>query len=119
MGPQPRRGWKAAATAMALLAGGGLGVWESVRAEPTKPAAVDSALRLDTAAIPDDPQLLAELEKAIDLRQREHFDRVLDAREPGELVEHATLTDSTLLDAADAALERMGVARPAPGGGPR
>ena len=43
--------------------------------------------------IPDDPVLLQQLEKAIDLRRREHFDRVLDARDPGELVEHATLTE--------------------------
>ena len=45
------------------------------------------------AAIPDDTVLLRDLERAIDLRRREHFDRVLDARVPGELIEHATLTE--------------------------
>ncbi len=44
-------------------------------------------------AIPDDTFLLNQLEKAIDLHRREHFDRVLDARDPGELIEHATLTE--------------------------
>src|SRR5262249_54542962 len=43
--------------------------------------------------LPDDPVLREQLEKAIDLRRRERFDRVLDARDPGELVEHATLTE--------------------------
>jgi len=47
-------------------------------------------------AIPEDTVLLKELEKAIDLRRREDFDRVLDARDPGELIEHATLTDKAL-----------------------
>jgi hypothetical protein len=50
----------------------------------------------DDAAIPDDGVLREELQHAIDLRRRERFDRVLDAREPGELVEHATLTDAAL-----------------------
>jgi hypothetical protein len=45
-------------------------------------------------AIPDDVVLLEELGRAIDLRRRENFDRVLDAHDPGELVEHATLTDA-------------------------
>jgi 3-hydroxyisobutyrate dehydrogenase-like beta-hydroxyacid dehydrogenase len=39
------------------------------------------------------------------------------AKDVGILAEHARLTDSTLLATADAALERMGVARTAPGGG--
>src|SRR5262245_457950 len=46
--------------------------------------------------IPDDVLLLEELEKAVDLRRRESFDRVLDARDPGELVEHATLAEPAL-----------------------
>jgi 3-hydroxyisobutyrate dehydrogenase-like beta-hydroxyacid dehydrogenase len=41
------------------------------------------------------------------------------AKDVGILAEHARLTDSTLLATADAALERMGVARTAPGGGER
>ncbi len=44
-------------------------------------------------AIPDDTVLLEQLNKSIDLRRRENFDRVLDAHEAGELIEHATLTD--------------------------
>ncbi|MBI3769187.1 MAG: hypothetical protein HY271_11970 [Deltaproteobacteria bacterium] len=47
-------------------------------------------------AIPDDTVLQEQLEKSVDLRRRETFDRVLDARDPGELVEHATLTDAAL-----------------------
>ena len=43
--------------------------------------------------IPDDMVLREDLQRAIDLRRREHFDRVLDARDPGELIEHATLTE--------------------------
>jgi Di-haem oxidoreductase, putative peroxidase len=42
---------------------------------------------------PDDEVLREELARAIDLRRRESFDRMLDAREPGELIEHATLTE--------------------------
>lgn len=45
------------------------------------------------AAIPDDPVLLEQLDDAVTLRRREDFDRVLDARDPGELIEHATLTE--------------------------
>ncbi|MBI5504442.1 MAG: hypothetical protein HY899_06550 [Deltaproteobacteria bacterium] len=51
------------------------------------------SLRASLAGPVDDPLLLEELEKALDLRMREDFDRVLDARDPGELIEHATLTD--------------------------
>ncbi len=43
--------------------------------------------------IPDDMVLREDLQRAIDLRRREHFDRVLDARDPGELIEHATITE--------------------------
>jgi hypothetical protein len=48
---------------------------------------------VDETALPDDAALLAELTEAVELRRREDFDRVLDARDPGELVEHATLTE--------------------------
>ncbi len=44
-------------------------------------------------AIPDEAVLLEQLEEAIELRRREEFDRFLDARDPGELIEHATLTE--------------------------
>src|SRR5215468_5529348 len=94
MGSLPRRLGKAGAAVFLLLAGVGLGMrWARV-ATPVAAVPADSAFRLDTATIPDDPVLLAELEKALDLRRREHFDRVLDAREPGELVEHATVTEA-------------------------
>lgn len=43
--------------------------------------------------IPDDATVAEQLEKAADLRRREDYDRMLDARDPGELAEHATLTD--------------------------
>src|SRR5436853_6464041 len=45
-------------------------------------------------AIPDDTALRDGLARAVDLRRRAHFDRVLDAREPGELSEPATRTES-------------------------
>lgn len=48
---------------------------------------------VDEAVIPDDTVLREQLEAATELRRREDFDRVLDAREPGELIEHATLTE--------------------------
>ena len=47
----------------------------------------------DDGAIPDDTVLQQQLERAVDLRRRENFDRMLDANDPGELVEHATLTE--------------------------
>jgi hypothetical protein len=48
------------------------------------------------SVIPDDTVLQEQLQKSIDLRRRETFDRVLDASDPGELIEHATLTDVDL-----------------------
>jgi hypothetical protein len=78
--------WRTASALVAsLLAVGsaladGAGVW-SVRA----------ALR--DVAIPDETVLLEQLEEALELRRREDFDRFLDARDPGELIEHATLTE--------------------------
>jgi hypothetical protein len=68
------------------------------RARPPSATAVGGRpwLALDGATIPDDTVLAEQLEKAIDLRRREDFDRMLDARDPGELVEHATLTEKAL-----------------------
>ncbi len=40
---------------------------------------------------PDDAQLAGELFDAIDFRLREDYDKVLDAADPGELLEHAKL----------------------------
>src|SRR5262249_19161548 len=55
-----------------------------------------SAFLVDDTALPDDATLEKDLERAVDLRRREDFDRMLDARDPGELVEHATLSDAAL-----------------------
>ena len=44
--------------------------------------------------VPADSVLLEQMRKALDLRLRDDFDRFLDAREPGELLEHATLTQA-------------------------
>ena len=41
----------------------------------------------------DDAVLQEQLDDAIELRRREDFDRMLDARDPGELIEHATLSE--------------------------
>jgi hypothetical protein len=57
---------------------------------------VSAPFATDDAGIPDDSVLLDQLAKAVDLRRREDFDRMLDARDPGELVEHATLTEAAL-----------------------
>lgn len=53
-------------------------------------------LATDDASIPDDLLLMEQMEKSIDLRRREDFDRMLDARDPGELIEHATLSEAAL-----------------------
>src|SRR5690242_18486991 len=94
-----RRTWKWGIAALGFLTAVSLGVLavrtharESRGAEP----AWNAAFATDDAAIPDDTVLRDELQKAIGLRRREFFDRVLDARDPGELVEHATLTDKAL-----------------------
>jgi mono/diheme cytochrome c family protein len=42
--------------------------------------------------IPPDSEILDGLSAALDLRRRDDFDRALDAKDPGELLEHATLT---------------------------
>jgi hypothetical protein len=62
-----------------------------------RPAAPPIAAFLaDDSAVPDDTTLADELERAVELRARESFDRMLDAREEGELIEHATLSDTAL-----------------------
>ncbi|HYC00079.1 MAG TPA: di-heme oxidoredictase family protein [Candidatus Limnocylindrales bacterium] len=43
--------------------------------------------------VPDEPLLREQLEDAVELRRREDYDRTLDARDPGELIEHATLNE--------------------------
>ncbi len=47
-------------------------------------------------AIPDDPALLAQLRAAMDLKFPHDLDQALDAIDPGELREHATLTQPSL-----------------------
>ena len=49
-----------------------------------------------TLPVPPDTVLLEQLEHAIDLRLRDDYDRFLDGRDPGELLEHATLTQTAL-----------------------
>lgn len=63
------------------------------RRAPGAGARSATVVATDETAIPDDTVLLEQLEKAIDLRRREDFDRMLDANDPGELIEHATLTE--------------------------
>jgi hypothetical protein len=63
-----------------------------------KPPAFERRLPLggftvEDAMLPDDTILVEQLQEAIDLRRRKDFDRMLDARDPGELLEHATFAD--------------------------
>src|SRR5688572_12151258 len=62
------------------------------RQAPRQPT-IDLRVTAHDTAMPDDTVLLEQLHDAIELRRREDFDRVLDARDPGELIEHATLTE--------------------------
>jgi hypothetical protein len=93
----PRR-WKWGVAILAVTTVASLGtLLLDVHARPTgapyrRPAAFD----VDDATIPDDTVLSEELEKAINLRRREDYDRMLDARDPGELLEHATLSETAL-----------------------
>ena len=82
----------ASAVALAAVAGTNLAGVQArdERGEPSRPIALPA---VDDTAIPDDTVLLEQLEEAIELRRREDFDRMLDARDPGELIEHATLTE--------------------------
>jgi hypothetical protein len=93
--PCPRRTWKLGVGALSLVAALSLGTLV-LRAQAKRSSdveAAESAFALDDAGLPEDAVLLHQVEHAVDLRHRENFDRMLDAREPGELVEHATLTD--------------------------
>jgi len=96
---RPRRSWTWGVATLGLLAVTTVGTFllqaHARRGEDPAPMGL-AAFATDDTAIPDDTVLLQELEKAIELRRRETFDRVLDARDPGELIEHATLTDQAL-----------------------
>jgi hypothetical protein len=102
LGVPPRLHFRRLPKSIAAALGGALliplvgGGWWRVARGAVAAAPLDAVFRLDDRPVPEDPVLLEELQKAIDLRTREHFDRVLDAREPGELVEHATLTEQAL-----------------------
>jgi hypothetical protein len=50
----------------------------------------------DPLPIPPDTVLLEQIGDALDLRLRDEFDRFLDGRDSGELLEHATLTQAAL-----------------------
>jgi hypothetical protein len=92
--PRAIRGLRLAALALvgaAMLATLAIRGSDAKRPTPTP----DVAFATDET-IPDDVELIGQLERAIDLRHRESFDRMLDARDPGELIEHATLTDGVL-----------------------
>src|SRR5262250_1118243 len=95
----PRRSWRWGVATLGLLAlttiGGFLVHAHARRREEPAPMGL-AVFATDDTALPDDTVLLQELEKAIELRRRETFDRVLDAHDPGELLEHATLTDAAL-----------------------
>src|SRR5438128_3520267 len=98
-GSRPRRRWPWGAATLGLLAAVSLGallIQAHARHGREAEPAWSAAFATDETAIPDDAVLLQELEKAIDLRRREDFDRMLDARDPGELIEHATLTEKAL-----------------------
>jgi hypothetical protein len=99
---RPRRTptWRAAtragvvAAAVALV--GVLGFQAQARRVDGAPSTWSADLAAYDPALPDDAALQEELTDAIDLRLRENFDRMLDARDPGELIEHATLNDAAL-----------------------
>ena len=108
MSDAARRRWRRAILLLAVLATA-LGV-RSVethgrRTEPPRPTG-PGPYALDDMAIPDDSELVEQLEEAIDLRRREDYDRMLDARDPGELVEHATLPEA-VLDRGTLSLESL------------
>lgn len=66
---------------------------DAVPARAETPAASSLPRIADERPVTDDAFLLEMLAEAIELRRREDFDRTLDARDPGELIEHATLQE--------------------------
>jgi hypothetical protein len=93
---RPRRTWPWGVAGFGALAAAALGTLAIPARTPEAPAAPSAAFATSDTAIPDDTVLVEQLEKAIDLRRREDFDRMLDARDPGELIEHATLPEAVL-----------------------
>ena len=95
-GPRRTRVLVAASALAAIALGGGWLALRTPEVGGAEPKTSPLALAASDESIPDDTVLLEQLEHAVDLRRRENFDRVLDARDPGELVEHATLTEAAL-----------------------
>jgi hypothetical protein len=94
-----RRTWRSAIAPVVLVVAASLVVLSfTTHGRQTDGREADAlvAFALDDTAVPDDTFLRQQLERAIDLRRREDFDRMLDARDPGELIEHATLTEAAL-----------------------
>ena len=93
----PRRTWKGGVATLGFLAAVSVAtllIQAHVRHAEGAGSNLGAPFPPDDTAIPDDPVLRDQLEKSIDLRRREDFDRMLDARDPGELIEHATLTEA-------------------------
>ncbi len=90
-----RRGW-GSLIALAVATSAALATHARTTDADRTTAPSLAAFLTDDGAIPDDATLDKDLERAVDLRRREDFDRMLDARDPGELVEHATLSDTAL-----------------------
>src|SRR5437667_878169 len=91
--------WKRSAATLGVVAAASLGallIQAHARHGREAEPAWSAAFATDETAIPDDAVLLQELEKAVDLRRREDFARMPDARDPGEVIEHATLTEKAL-----------------------
>lgn len=63
--------------------------------EPPRPAATAVDLR-ESVAIPADHDLAIEIEEAVAKKRLADFDRALDAKEPGEQLEHSTLSQVAL-----------------------
>jgi len=99
LGSRPRPAWKWRVVCLGLLAAASVGALAiQARTHPAEVAKSPPKAPFAAAdrAVPDDIVLREQLDEAIDLRSRERFDRVLDAHDPGELVEHATLTEAVL-----------------------
>ena len=90
--PWPRRAVLLVLVVAGWVAAGTLRAQAPYGDDHARGAALDPA----NLVIPDDVALFEQLERAVDLRRREDFDRMLDARDPGELVEHATISEPAL-----------------------
>lgn len=90
----------AGVVAATVAFGLGVVIWRCARADgpPRRPmrTPMHGHSLLPTLPLPSDNELARDLAEAVDFRQRETFDRVHDAWDPGELVEHATMTQIAL-----------------------